>query len=61
MWLEGSSSTGGDSMSKTKEERKRLRKKVRDQGAGSRNKRKGGSYTRPLLLEDFQPKKEGAD
>lgn len=48
-------------MSKTKEERKRLRKKVRDQGAGSRNKRKGGSYTRPLLLEDFQPKKEGAD
>jgi len=46
---------------KVKEERKRLRKKVRDQGAGSRNRRQGGSYTRPLLLMDFPIDKKGAD
>jgi len=39
---------------KFKEERKRLRKKVKDQGAVSRNKKHGGPYTRPLLLMDFE-------
>jgi len=48
-------------MSKVKEERKRLRKKVKDQGAWSRNKRHGGTYTRPLLLSDFPKEKKGAD
>lgn len=48
-------------MSKTKEDRKRLRKKVKNQGAGSRNRKHGGNYTRPLLLMDFPIEKEGAD
>lgn len=48
-------------MNKADEERKRLRKKVKDQGAGSRNRKHGGNYTRPLLLADFQIKKAGAE
>jgi len=44
-----------------KEDLKRWKRKVKNQGHTSRNRRHGGSYTRPLLLKDFQTKKEGAD
>ena len=46
---------------KAKEETKKLRKKVKDQGAWSRNRKDGGNYTRPLLLVDFAIQKEGAE
>ena len=45
-----------------KDQKKRLRKKLRDQGARSRNRKHGGPYTRPLHLMDFPiEKKEGAE
>jgi len=53
---------GCENMSKeAKEDLKRWKRKVKNEGHTSRNKRHGGSYTRPLLLDDFQTKKEGAD